>query len=253
MKHFWIWLPAAALLNLQIACKQGPQEGTENNEQAEEMVENAEMASEWISLFDGTSFEGWKGYNQEGMPETWSISDGAMVFTPPAERPEGANYNLVTEAQYSNFVLSLEWRIGAAGNSGVFWGVEEGEQFGQPYLTGPEIQVLDNTSHPDAKAGTTHQAGALYDMVSPSEDVTKPVGQWNQMEITVDYANQHGKVVLNGVEIVQFPLGNDAWDAMVAESKFAGWEGFGKYPTGRIGLQDHGDPVAYRNIKLKPL
>ncbi|MDG1571319.1 DUF1080 domain-containing protein [Robiginitalea sp. M366] len=247
-----IGLCIAAVLSLQSACRQAPKEGAA--EETPAMAEaQASEAGEWISLFDGTSFEGWKGYNQEGVPETWSIEDGAMVFTPPEERPQGANYNLVTEGTYTNFVLSLEWRIGEGGNSGVFWGVEEGEQFGQPYLTGPEIQVLDNQRHPDAKAGTTHQAGALYDMVAPAADVTRPVGEWNLMVITVDYANQQGSVDLNGTRIVEFPLGNQAWDTMVAGSKFAGWEGFGKYPSGKLGVQDHGDPVAFRNIKIKPL
>lgn len=209
--------------------------------------------SDWIVLFDGTSFDGWKGYNQDGMPDAWSIVDGAMVLTPPNPRPAGANYNIVTTQKFSNFVLSLEWKIAEGGNSGVFWGVEELEKFGQPYSTGPEIQVLDNERHPDAKAGTSHQAGALYDMVSPSANVCNPAGEWNTMEITIDYANHTGKVSLNGTEIVNFPLGNQEWDDMVAASKFNGWEGFGAYTTGKIGLQDHGDQVSYRNIKIKPL
>lgn len=218
-----------------------------------EAMEQPAPESEWVVLFDGTSFDGWKGYNQEAVPEAWKIEDGAMVLNIPDPRPEGANYNLVTERTFHNFVLSLEWKIAEGGNSGVFWGVEELEKFGQPYDTGPEIQVLDNERHPDAKNGTTHQAGALYDMVAPSAEVCKPAGQWNAMEITIDYANQNGKVSLNGTEIVTFPLGNQAWDDMVANSKFDGWEGFGKYPVGKIGLQDHGDQVSYRNIKIKPL
>jgi len=232
------------------ACKE-KKEPAEPAEMGEAMEQPAE--SEWIVLFDGTSFDGWKGYNQQGVPSAWKIEDGAMVLTPPNPRPEGANYNLVTEGTYTNFVLSLEWKIAEGGNSGVFWGVEELEQFGQPYETGPEVQVLDNERHPDAKAGTTHQAGALYDMVAPAAEVCKPAGQWNAMEITIDYANQNGKVALNGTEIVTFPLGNQAWDDMVAASKFDGWEGFGKYHTGKIGLQDHGDMVSFRNIKIKPL
>ncbi|MFM1878789.1 MAG: hypothetical protein RLZZ241_1655 [Bacteroidota bacterium] len=232
------------------ACKE--KKDAEAVAESTEITEEA-VQSEWKVLFDGTSFDGWKGYNQEGMPDAWAIEEGAMVLTPPNPRPEGANYNIVTEEKYSNFVLSLEWKIAEGGNSGVFWGVEELEKFGQPYATGPEIQVLDNERHPDAKAGTSHQAGALYDMVSPSENVCKPAGEWNLMEITIDYANHAGKVALNGTEIVNFPLGNQEWDDMVAGSKFNGWEGFGAYSTGKIGLQDHGDKVSYRNIKIKAL
>ena len=119
--------------------------------------------------------------------------------------------------------------------------------------TGPEVQILDNDKHPDAKAGTTHQAGALYDMVSPAEDVTKPIGDWNTMVITVNHKDNVGRVVLNDTEMVTFPVQGEKWDAMVADSKFAGWEGFGKFTTGKIGLQDHGNVVAFRNIKIKQL
>lgn len=232
--------------------------GEKEKKKAEAMSETPEAAekqagSDWTVLFDGTSFDGWKAYNGDAVPEAWKLEDGAMVFYPPEERPEGESYNLVTEDAYGDFVLSLEWQISEGGNSGVFWGVAEMEEYGQPYETGPEIQVLDNQRHPDARAGTTHQAGALYDMVAPSEDVTRPVGEWNTMEITVDYSNEKGQVVLNSTKIVEFPLGNDPWDAMVAESKFADWKGFGAYPNGKIGLQDHGDRVAFRNIKIKPL
>ncbi len=207
---------------------------------------------EWEVLFDGSSFDAWKGYRQEGMAQNWKIEGDAMVFYPPAER-QGESFNIVTKEEYSDFVLSLEWKVAEGANSGIFWGVHEDEAYGQPYETGPEIQVLDNVRHPDAKAGDTHQAGALYDMVAPAEDVTKPAGEWNTCVITVNYAEHQGKVNLNGVEIVTFPLDNADWEAMVAKSKFAGWKGFGKHHTGKIGLQDHGDVFAFRNIKIKRL
>lgn len=211
------------------------------------------MDAEWTILFDGTSFDGWKGYLNEEVPDTWKLEDGAMVLYPPEVRPEGENYNLVTVKDYTNFVLSLEWRISEGGNSGIFWGVREDEKFGQPYETGPEIQVLDNEKHPDAKNGTTHRAGALYDMMAPSRDVTKPVGEWNTTVITIDHNARQGSITMNGEEIVTFPLADERWNAMVSKSKFDGWEGFGKYTTGKIGLQDHGDGVAFRNIKIKEL
>ncbi len=215
---------------------------------------NLELQDEgWKVLFDGTSFDGWKAYLQEGVPDAWKLEDGAMVFYPPKERKRGMSYNLVTTSDFTDFVLYLEWRISEGGNSGIFWGVKEDSTYRQPYQTGPEIQVLDNERHPDAKAGTTHQAGALYDMVAPSEDVTRPAGEWNSCEITVNHKTGEGKVVLNGTEIVRFPVANAAWDKLVSDSKFANWEGFGKYTTGKIGLQDHGDIVAYRNIKIKEL
>jgi len=148
----------------------------------------------------------------------------------------------------------LEWKIAEGGNSGIFWGVHEDSKFGEVYQTGPEIQVLDNERHPDAKVnGKLHQAGALYDMVAPSEDVCKPAGEWNHCIITINHTANSGTVVLNNVEIVKFPVHGAEWDAMVANSKFKDWEGFGIYKTGHIALQDHGDKVWYRNIKIKEI
>jgi hypothetical protein len=240
------------LLLIAAACKE-QKEPRKAVSMEEEPAPAAEQEDKWITLFDGTSMEAWKGYGMEGLPSEWKIEDGALVFYPPENGPEGVSYNLVTREDFGNFVLSLEWRISEKGNSGIFWGVHEDPKYGQPYQTGPEIQVLDNAGHPDAKNGTTHQAGALYDMVAPSADHTRPAGQWNHCEITVDYDAGKGKVVMNGEEILTFPLGNAEWDAMVAGSKFNGWEGFGAFHTGKIGLQDHGDIVAYRNIKIRPL
>ncbi len=176
-----------------------------------------------------------------------------MVFYPPENRPKGESYNIVTDKEYKNFVLRLEWKISEGGNSGIFWGVNESEEFGQPYETGPEIQVLDDEKHPDAKNGTTHQAGALYDMVAPSEKAVKPVGEWNMVELMVNHGENKGIVILNDKKIAEFPVNGPEWDKMVADSKFADWDGFGIYKTGKIGLQDHGDIVAFRNIKIKEL
>ncbi len=250
-------LSLCMLLLLGAACKEKAKGDKTKTQQDAQMQQASEetgaMTDPWELLFDGTSMDAWKGYLEAEVPSPWKIEDGAMVFYPPANGPEGESYNLVSRKAYTSFVLSLEWKISEGGNSGVFWGIVEDPKYNQPYETGPEIQVLDNERHPDAANGDTHQAGALYDMVAPQSDVTKPAGEWNLCEITVDYEAERGKVVLNGTEILSFPLGNEAWDAMVAASKFKGWEGFGKSRTGKIGLQDHGDIVAYRNIKIKSL
>ena len=151
-------------------------------------------------------------------------------------------------------MLSIEWNVSEAGNSGIFWGVQEGEEFGEPYVTGPEIQVLDNERHPDAKANPKfHQAGALYDLVQPTADVCNPAGEWNHVLLTIDHNANQGNVVFNGTEIVRFPLSGEAWDDLVNNSKFKGWKGFGAFKTGKIGLQDHDDKVSFRNIKIKVL
>ena len=242
-------LVSTACLLAVVACKEEKKEKVE----AAVVEEVKAVEDEWEVLFDGTSLDKWKEFKTDGVSDAWQIEGDALVYTPPAEGEEQKNHDLVTRKEYTDFVLTLDWKISEAGNSGVFWGVSEDEKFGTGYQTGPEIQILDNDKHPDAKAGTTHQAGALYDMVAPAKDVTKPVGEWNTMVITVNHKENNGSVTLNGTETVSFPVANDEWDAMVAKSKFAGWDGFGKYTTGKIGLQDHHNVVSFRNIKIKEL
>jgi hypothetical protein len=242
-KSITIMILAVTLTN----CKE---KVTEEIAETETMPVEVTETSEWITLFDGSSFNNWRGYLAEGMYPEWTIEDGAMAFTPGAE----GGKNIISKDQFTNFVLSLEWKISEGGNSGIFWGVHEDKQFDEAYQTGPEIQVLDNLKHPDAFVGEgRHTAGALYDMIAPSQDVTKPVGEWNRCEIEVNHKTNTGKVTLNGTEIVSFPVHGAEWDAMVANSKFKDWPGFGKYQTGHIGLQDHSDKVWYRNIKIKNL
>ena len=242
------YLSAVLCASLLIfSCKKQAENQTETEE------ETASTTTEFRELFDGESFSGWRLYGGGEADEAWRIEDGALVFYPPAERPDGQSYNLISDEEFTNFELSLEWKIAKAGNSGIFWGVAETEEFGQPYQTGPEIQVLDNQGHPDAQNGTDRQAGALYDMVSPSSDQTKPAGEWNECILHVNHETGKGWVKMNGALIVEFPVHGEGWDALVKESKFADWKGFGEYPKGHLGLQDHGDTVAYRKIKIKEL
>jgi hypothetical protein len=239
-------------LAVAFACKDKPKENQEEvQEEMTEVVEEKE--SDWITLFDGESFDGWHMYNGEEVTEPWKLEDGAMVFYPPEERPEGASYNLVSDKEFTDFVLTLDWKIAEGGNSGIFWAVKEDEKYGQPYITGPEIQVLDNERHPDAQNGDDRLAGALYDMVPPSKDVTNPAGEWNSVELMINHKTNEGHVMLNGTKIVEFPVQGTGWDQLIADSKFADWEDFAAFTTGKIGLQDHGDMVAFRNIKIKEL
>ncbi|MBW8243094.1 DUF1080 domain-containing protein [Muricauda oceani] len=239
-------------LTAVFACKDKPKENKEEvQEEMTEVVEEKEP--EWTTLFDGTSFDGWHMYNGGEVTEPWKLEDGAMVFYPMEERPEGANYNLVTDEEFTDFVLTLDWKIAEGGNSGFFWGVKEGEEYGQPYVTGPEIQVLDDERHPDAKNGEDRLAGSLYDIVPPSEKVVKPAGQWNSVELMINHKTNQGHVILNGTKIVEFPLEGPEWDKLIANSKFADWEDFAAFKTGKIGLQDHGNKVAFRNIMIKEL
>lgn len=218
----------------------------------EEKIENSKEITEkeWDVLFDGTSFDNWRGYLKDSMPSEWTIKDKAMVFTPSEK---GGN-NIITKKTYTNFILSLEWKISEGGNSGIFWGVFENSKFSEAYMTGPEIQVLDNEKHPDSfVAKGTHKAGSLYDMIACPDENINSSGEWNLCVIEVNHNINSASVTMNGVKVMSFPVSGEKWDDMVENSKFNGWAGFGKYQTGHIGLQDHGDIVSFKNIKIKEL
>ena len=243
MKSFIYLLSAVVLF---VSCK-SIKENTSIEENTVEVIDK-NSAEKWMTLFDGTSFNNWRGYLAKGMYPEWTIEDGAMVFTPDGK----GGKNIITKEKFNSFILSLEWKISEGGNSGIFWSVYEDEAFEEAYHTGPEIQVIDNERHPDAKT-KSHQAGALYDMVQPAHDVCKPAGEWNKCVLKIDHKSNSGSVTLNGTVIVEFHVHGEQWDTMVENSKFKGWKGFGKYQTGHIGLQDHGDKVWYRNIKIKKI
>ncbi|MRI00921.1 DUF1080 domain-containing protein [Kriegella sp. EG-1] len=246
----------AFLIFASISCKD---KAEKTAEKAIDEVKIEKSESEWITLFDGTSLDAWQAYMGGDVPSSWKIEDGAMVFIPPTdeerkdENGKKQSFNLVTKQAFTSFELSLDWKISEAGNGGIFWGIVEDAKFSQPYHSALEVQILDNDKHPDGKNGTSHQAGALYDLVSPSEEATKPVGEWNTAVITIDHNTNTGTSMLNGVVVATFPVHGEELDALLKGSKFDGWEGFAKAKTGKIGLQDHGDLVSFKNIKIKEL
>lgn len=200
----------------------------------------------WVTLFDGSSLEHWRGFQQDDVPPAWRIEDGTLAFVPGEE--EGGD--LITREQYDDFELELEWRISEGGNSGIFYRVSEDPEYTQTYHTGPEFQVLDNEGHSD---GVTeeHQSGANYALNAPTRDVTRPVGEWNTVRIVADSARvEHW---LNGEKIVEYEQWSEEWQQLVDDSKFVEMPGYGQYHRGHIALQDHGDPVWYRNIRIRPL
>ena len=218
---------------------------------------NTNPEAEWQSLFDGETLNGWHRFNRKGVEPIWKAENGILSFE-PSLRPEGDYvHDIVTDEEFTSFQLSIEWNIAECGNSGIFWGVQEGLDYNNPYSTGPEIQILDNERHTDAFANPKyHQAGALYDLVQPSKDVCNPAGEWNHFLLTVDHNKNQGSVELNGTKIVEFPLSGERWDAMVTNSKFndfCEFKNFAKFRTGKIGLQDHRDKVSFRNIKIRKL
>ena len=202
-------------------------------------------AEGWMVLFDGTSTEHWRGYRSDSLPEAWVVTDDGALYL----SSEGEGGDIVTTEQYANFELELEWKISEGGNSGIMFRVSE--EHDAPWRTGPEMQVLDDERHPDAAEGEDRLAGANYDMHGPSEKVVNPAGEWNQVRLVVDGA--HVEHWLNGTKIVDYELGSDDWKQRIAESKWIEMPDYGKMPSGHICLQDHSDPVWYRNIRIRRL
>lgn len=201
----------------------------------------------WTLLFDGKSTAGWRTFNTQGAGPAWKVEDGTLTLESKAKEGRG---DLLTDKTYENYEFSIEWKISNCGNSGIIFNVVEDPKYKATYVTGPEMQVLDNTCHPDAKI-IKHRAGDLYDLITSSKETVKPAGEWNVAKIVSD----HGKMQfwLNGVQVVTFTMHDAAWDTMVAGSKFKSMPDFGKATGGHIALQDHGDQVWYRNIKIREL
>ena len=201
-----------------------------------------EKQDSWQLLFDGaTPSKHWRGFQSEEFPGGWVVDKGAL------HRADHAG-DIITKEQFQDFELSLEWRVEGPGNSGIMFRVSEDED--RTFKTGPEYQILNNQVHPDGRNPLTC-AGANYALHAPTKDVCKPVGEWNHTRIVVD--GNHVEHWLNGEKVVEYDLFSEDWEKRVAGAKFADWPRYGREPKGHIALQDHQDPVWYRNIKLQRL
>jgi hypothetical protein len=205
---------------------------------------NFALRAQKVSLFDGSTTNGWHAYLQTG-PGAWSVVKGTLQLN-----PAGPNQgDLVTDKEYENYELSLEWKIAPGGNSGIIIGVHEDPAFDATYLTGIEMQILDDAAAEDNKLAT-HRAGALYDMKAPSTPA-KPAGEWNK--VTIKKLNGHLTFWLNCKKVIETQIGSPEWTEMLNKSKFKTWKGFAAYPKGHIALQDHGAVVSFKNIAIKEL
>jgi len=203
-----------------------------------------EKNNEWKMIFDGQKVDGMRGYKMDSFPwESWEIIDGSLKTIPDAK-----GVDIISEKVFKDFELELEWKIQKGSNSGIFYfASEEGDYIWQ---SAPEMQVLDNDVHVDGKNKLT-SAGALYAMIEPSSDVTKPIGEYNKVRIIAQDKNvEHW---LNGEKILEYTYQSDKmWD-LVKNSKFNSMPPFAKAKTGHIGLQgDHGE-VWYKNIRIRKL
>ena len=204
-----------------------------------------EKQAGWSLLFDGKTTAGWHGYGKKEAPAGWRAVDGELTRV-------GIAGDLVTDKRYRNFELAIEWKIAVGGNSGIFYrGVEHQDWMKNPlYYSAPEMQVLDDAKHPDGKDPLT-SAGADYALYPAPRGVVKAAGQWNAVRLVV--SGNHVEHWLNGQKVVEYELGSADWLERVKKSKFVEWPAYGKAAEGVIGVQDHGDRVAYRNIKVRIL
>lgn len=212
-------------------------------------LEAQQKSKGFVSLFDGKTLQGWHTYGKTFTGKGWKVEDGAIHFDPKSKQDDSGD--LVTDKEYGNFHLKIDWKVAPGSNSGILFHInEDAAKYNQTYSTGPEMQVIDNDGHPDGKI-IKHRAGDLYDLVKSSSEPVKPVGQWNTAEII----SNKGKLefILNGIKIVSTTQFDENWKTLIANSKFAKWAGFGIFKTGKISLQDHGEEVWFRNVMIKEL
>lgn len=200
-----------------------------------------EKAEGWKLLFDGKSLSGWRGYKTEQAPSGWRAVNGELVF-------DGKGGDLMTAAQYGDFEMRFEWRVTPNGNSGVIYRIATTEPY--PWHTGPEFQILHNAGHKDGSNPLT-SAGSNYAVNPPVKDVTRPVGEWNEARLIA--RGNHVEHWMNGVKLLEYEIGSADWAARVKASKFDKIPPYGRTMRGYIALQDHGNVVGYRNLKIREL
>jgi len=226
----------AALISLSAAaCASTP--STDDGASMNSANSTARGDAGWIDL---QREDAWRGYRRTDVPRGWHFATaaGELQFT-------GSGGDLITRDQFTDFELELEWKIGARGNSGIFFRANEGT--GRIYENAAEMQVLDNAGHADGRNPLT-SAGSNYALHAPVRDVTRPLGEWNAVRLVVRGA--HVEQWLNGVKVVEYDLWTPEWNAQIAASKFNAWPTYARARRGHIGLQDHGDFVAYRNLRI---
>lgn len=253
------------LLAALMGCNNPPAEATKEASQDQE--------AEWITLFDGSSLNGWRGYNAEVLPPGWTIEDGVMTFSTEMVLEQDYDYKgskdiIYGAREFDNFELYVEWNIPPGGNSGIFYHIKEGYD-GIPEVA-PEYQLIDDenytqfhditeynkslgyTENPE-KLQLLQSTGADYAMYPPDTTVKKlnPAGEWNSTRIV--FTPEKVEHYLNDILIVSFVPWNEAWEAKKNDGKWKLAPDYGKFKSGFIGFQDHGSGLAFRNIKIKPL
>ncbi|MEN9975309.1 MAG: hypothetical protein RLZZ282_1315 [Verrucomicrobiota bacterium] len=211
-----------------------------------------ESAAGWRLLWDGKTPNGWRSARTPEFPHAgWSINDGELIVNESGGAEATAGGDIITREKFADFELQLDFKITLGANSGIKIFVDPTLNHGDGSSIGPEFQILDDANHPDAKLGRggNRTIGSLYDMMAaPPNKIVKPVGEWNHAHILSK--GKHVTFLLNGEKTVEFERGSKAWRDMVAASKHKVWPAFGELPGGHILLQDHGNQVSFRNIKI---
>ncbi|MCL1142890.1 3-keto-disaccharide hydrolase [Shewanella gaetbuli] len=206
------------------------------------LLSETERQAGWSLLFNGKDMSQWRSFKQQDVNPQWQVKNGAMVLT-----AKGGG-DLISKQCYKNFDLMLEWKISLAGNSGIFIMADEAGDY--IYSHAPEVQIIDNERHSDTEIDS-HLSGSIYDLIASPADSHKPAGQWNQARIKL--VNNQLNVWQNNVLTTDILINSPEWKQLVQQSKFKNWKGFSTNEGCQIGLQDHGDEVAFKNIKIKAL
>jgi hypothetical protein len=227
--------------NSSKAQSQPPKPPPSSTDPVQNTLTGAERAAGWRLLFDGQTTAGWRNYGKPTLSDGWTVQDGALTRT-------GAGGDIITNDEFKNFELTIDWKIEPGGNSGIFYRASEDSE--AIYWNAVEMQVLDDAKHPDGQS-RVRSAGAAYDLYASPPGHLNPGGQWNTARLIVN--GNHVEHWLNGFKLLEYELGSPDWNSKVAGSKFAPHPRFGKNAQGHIGLQDHGNVVAFRNIKIRVL
>ncbi|MEO5714327.1 MAG: DUF1080 domain-containing protein [Luteolibacter sp.] len=219
------------------------------------VISAEEKAAGWRLLWDGKTSEGWRGIKSADFPKNgWVIKDGVLTITETGGKESSAAGDIITKDKFSNFELSVDFKITPGANSGIKTFVDPGLNKGDGSAIGPEFQILDDVRHPDAKLGRdgNRTIGSLYDMITaPKEKKVNPVGEWNNARIVSN--NRQLTYYLNGVKTVDIQRGSQEWKDLVEKSKYQKWTAFGELSEGHILLQDHGNRVSFRSVKIRDL
>jgi len=267
MKKMNNWFSLLITIGVLFSCTPTQKETANETVAQEEKVVEAitsntltkeEIADGWTLLFDGATTDGWRGYKKDAFPKAWEVVDGSIHIQGSGRgelgNEEGGDI-IYDVKKFGDFHLKLEWKVDSAANSGIFYRGQEVAEYNYIWQTSPEMQVLDNVNHPDASKGKNgnRQSSSLYDLIAATPQNAKPFGEWNQVEVLA--IGNSIKHIQNGDTVVSYVIGSEELDALIADSK---WPGINKdwgniALEGYIGLQDHGDDVWFKNIKIKEL